>query len=183
MINTVTGKCIDKRCVIMKINVGNIEETNGQVIANEMAKYFASIGQTYASKIPESKTSINEYLSKIPRNKKSLYLVPTNETEIDNIIGKLLNKASSGWDGISNRLLKHIKNGLTTPLSLIFNKSLEEGVFPSKMKPACVAPLHKGGRLFLNTNYRPISLLPVISKILEKLMHKRTYSFVHDTIV
>ena len=167
--------------MISKINVGEIEETDGEQIANELAKYFATIGEKYAGKIGKSKTTIKDYLSKIPRNDKSLYLRPTDAKEIESIINKLLNKNSSGWDGVSNKLIKAIKSSILHPLTMLFNKSMSEGVFPTIMKPACVSPLHKGGKLNLSTNYRPISLLPVLSKVLEKLLHARTYSFLNST--
>ena len=144
--------------------MGEIEQSNGELIANEMAHYFATIGEKYAGKIGNSKTSIKNYLSKIPRNEKSVYLKPTDSNEIEAIINKLLSKTSTGWDGISNKLVKGIKNQIIEPLTIIFNKSMLEGVFPTIMKPACVSPLHKGGKLHLCTNYQPISLLPVLSK-------------------
>ena len=74
-------------------------------------------------------------------------------------------------------LLKNLKDSIATPLFLIFNLSLSEGIFPDAMKLADVVLLLKGGnKCFLN-NYRPISLLPTISKLLEKIVYSRTYEF------
>ena len=64
---------------------------------------------------------------------------------------------------------------------LIFNKSIQEGVFPEEMKKADVIPLFKSKEKFLVNNYRPISLLVTISKLLEKIVYTRTYSFLCDT--
>ena len=89
------------------------------------------------------------------------------------------NKNSSGYDNISNILLKKLKFPLLKPLNIIFNKSISSGIFPEKMKLADVFPLHKGKEKFLPTNYRPISLLLTISKVLEKLIYIRTYSFLN----
>ena len=71
-----------------------------------------------------------------------------------------------------------------TPLSIIFNKSLEEGVFPEEMKSADVGPLFKSKDRNECTNYRPISLLLTISKLLEKVVYSRTYKFLekHDQL-
>ena len=63
------------------------------------------------------------------------------------------------------------------PLERIFNLSLESGIFPNIMKDAEVVPLYKSKEKDLCVNYRPISLLITISKILEKIVYKRTYNF------
>ena len=65
------------------------------------------------------------------------------------------------------------------PLLHIFNKSFEEGVFPQKLKLAIITPIYKKEAENVFTNYRPISVLPVFSKVLEKLMHSRITSFIN----
>ena len=67
------------------------------------------------------------------------------------------------------------------PLTILFNKSLSEGVFPEVMKKADVIPLYKAKDNEETNNYRPISLLLTISKLLEKIMYKRTYRFLEDS--
>ena len=64
-------------------------------------------------------------------------------------------------------------------LIYLFNKSLEQGIFPNPLKFSKVIPIHKGGSLFEMANYRPISLLPIFSKILEKLMYNRVIDFIN----
>ena len=97
--------------------------------------------------------------------------------EVENLIGSLPNKTSSGYDKISNILLKELQSCVSSPLSIIFNKSLSMGCFPDQMKNADVIPLYKGGNRRILTNYRPISLLLTLSKLLEKIMYKRVYEF------
>ena len=60
---------------------------------------------------------------------------------------------------------------------MLFNKSLTDGVFPTCYKKSDIVPLYKSKNKLIKTNYRPISLLPVMSKVLEKLIYKRTYNF------
>ena len=93
-------------------------------------------------------------------------------------------KTSSGYDNISNVLLKKLNESVTKPLSIIFNKSLVEGIFPDAMKLADVVPLFKSKDRSECTNYRPISLLITISKLLEKVVYSRTYKFLekHDKL-
>ena len=80
-------------------------------------------------------------------------------------------------DGISNYLIKFVIHEIKLPLSVIFNKSLKEGVFPSQMKLAQVIPLYKAKNKSLIENYRPVSLLPVLSKVLEKIVYRRVYKY------
>ena len=132
MINKISGKNNDKTSIIDYIKVDNIEYYDSLGITNNLCKYFANIGENLASKIPKSKKHINEYLAKIKRNEKSLFLRPTSEQEINKIIEKLPNKNSSGHDNISNILLKKLKAPLLKPLNIIFNQSITSGIFPEK---------------------------------------------------
>ena len=95
-----------------------------------------------------------------------------------------MNGKSTGPNSIPIKLLKILDPCISPHLSLIINKSFEEGTFPDNLKIAMVIPIFKKGDAGKNSNYRPISLLPIFSKIFEKLMHKRLYSFLemHETL-
>ena len=146
-----------------------------------MGEYFSTVGENYANKIPTANKTIESYLGKIPININSIYLSPTDKNEIMKLIGKLENKHSSGYDKISNIILKRIQTSIATPLEIIFNKSLEFGIFPQKMKIADIFPLFKNKERNLCTNYRPISLLITVSKLLEKIVYNRVYSLLITT--
>ena len=77
--------------------------------------------------------------------------------------------------------LKILGNVLAVPLTIICNQSMEQVIFPQNMKLADVIPLYKGGDESLVDNYRPISLLMTISKILEKVIYSRVYKFLDKT--
>ena len=94
------------------------------------------------------------------------------EQEICRITMRLKDKRSSGFDDMSNVLLKRLINVIKGPLCTIFNKSLQLGQFPDLMKIAKVLPLFKSGYLLDVDNYRPISLLPVMAKILKKFVYQ-----------
>ena len=81
---------------------------------------------------------------------------------------------------ISNKILKELELNLLAPLEIIINQSLSSGIFPTNMKQADVIPLYKGGSDHLMINYRPICLLLTISKILEKVVYTRVYTFLDD---
>lgn len=143
--------------------------------------HFASVGRKMAESIMES---LNKTLPEIVnscisanRSAISMFLTPVDEHEILSIIGTLRTSSSPGLDRIDNKIVKIIKNYITKPLMFIFNMSFEQGTFPSMMKKVCVRPLFKSGDRIVIGNYRPISLVSNISKILEKLMKKRLIDF------
>ena len=184
LINTVIKKKTNKHEIIECLEVENLKIEDSKQIANEFAKHFASIGMDYAKKISVSDKGSDHYMNKIAHNKASMFLMPTDPHEINKLIGELPNKNSSGYDDISNMLLKKIGPSIVEPLARIFNNSFTEGVFPNSMKLADVVPLFKNKKREHTNNYRPISLLITISKLLEKLIYKRTYSFLekHELI-
>ena len=128
------------------------------------------------------KTNVDEYLSKIWMSETSIYLSPVTYQELGRLIDRLPNKVSSRYDNVNNILLKNIKPWIISPLVGIFNSSLLTGVFPKLMKTAIVVPLHKGQSTLELSNYRPISLLLTISKLLEKVMYTRVYDFLLNVI-
>ena len=98
----------------------------------------------------------------------NLYFDPVTEQEICKIIGAFKNNAA-GWDDLNSTMIKHIKESITTPLVHICNRSFETGIFPSELKIANVVPIYKSGDEMVFSNYRPASVLPVFSKLLERL--------------
>ena len=116
-------------------------------------------------------------MSKIAPNPHTMYFHPITNTEIKSLIKKLPPKNSSGHDNIGNTLLKKISDAIIKPLHHIFNLSLSSGEFPEDMKLAEVIPLFKKGLKDKMENYRPISLLITISKILEKCIYKMALQF------
>ena len=99
-----------------------------------------------------------------------------SEDKILKIIRSLNPNKAHGWDGISIRMIKLSDASLVTPLKIIFMNCLRYGVFPEIWKCANVVPVHKKKEKNLMSNYRPISLLPIFGKMLEKLVYDFLYS-------
>ena len=99
--------------------------------------------------------------------------------EVLDIINQLENK-STGPQSIPIKLLKLIPDLILTPLCRIINCSFQTGVFPDALKISEVIPIHKGESTEEINNYRPISLLSIFDKIIEKIMHKRLYDFLQE---
>jgi hypothetical protein len=101
------------------------------------------------------------------------------EIEMINTIKSLNNKNSSEYDGMSNKIRKCFANEISKPFTFICNSLVASGIFPERFKFAVVRPIHKKGDRMEMTNYRPISLLISLSKIIETLMFNRLNQYLH----
>ena len=141
-------------------------------IANQFNQYFSTIGNNLDELIPRNHNHFSSYLSGFISE--NLVFTPTNEAEIREILLSLKSSSSSsGIDHIPSFLVKKLADILCQPLSLLVNKSLTEGRFPDKLKIAKVIPIFKSGDPSLLSNYRPVSVLPVFSKVFERVVYKR----------
>lgn len=122
----------------------------------------------------ERDNGFKKYLPTAPNY--SLFLSPTNPTEIVKYVNSI-ESTSSSIDDISPIVIKHSVSFLLVPLTHIFNLSLKTGIFPEEMKKAKVIPFHKSGDRTNINNYRPISILPAFSKILEKIIARRLVNY------
>ena len=177
-LNNKTGPQITQLC-----HKGKLINTNEEM-ANTFNDFFTDIGPQLAKEIPQSKRPGGTILYLNPRIPHSFLISPTNPQEISDIINMLDDSKSSGPCSVPTKLLKLARNELSIPFSDICNTSFNEGIFPDKNKVAKVIPSHKKGPTNDANNYRPISLLSVFSKIMEKLMAARltTYLDLHDII-
>ena len=138
--------------------------TDKENIANKFNVFFTNIGEKIAKGINyDGNKTYGHYLNKDIHS--SFTFMNIDEDAINKIIYNLPPKSSSGCDGISTKLLKVIAPVIIKPLTLLINQVLNTGTFPDKLKIAKVIPIFKKGDPSLFENYRPISLLPAISKV------------------
>ena len=94
------------------------------------------------------------------------------------------NKSISGYDMFSNKIIKAIKNEISKPLTLIINQMLESGIFPDSLEIAKIIPLQIKGNVNSITNYRPMSLLPNLSKVFESVIFNLLYTYLdHNNLL
>ena len=160
----------------------SILDSNGETITdpikivNSFNKYFVNVGTNVENKIPKSKIPYTDYLKTICINN-SFYLTPALADEILDIINSLDLNKSLGPNSIPIYILKISKNVFSNNLAKIINLSFKTGIFPDLCKIAKVIPIFKKEDPLLCKNYRPISLLPIFSKIFEKIIYTRMYKF------
>ena len=112
-----------------------------------------------------------------PQGTCSLSELPINKEKILRLIRSLDSNKAHGFDGISVAMINICYDCLVEQLSLIYNACLETGVYPSCWKSANIIPVHKKGSRQEKKNYRPISLLPIFGKILEKVIFDEMYEY------
>ena len=177
ILNKLLGKNHDKSNPQI-FNINNIQTEDKSKISNAFCSYFTDIGNQCAASIGPASKQFNEYL--IGNCSKSLFLHPTDKRDVIRIINELKPKHSCGHDGLSSKLVKDLKNEIALPLSIMINTSIENGHVPGTMKLAKVIPIYKSkDKQMLNNYYRPISQLPIFSKIIEKLIYQRLFNFLN----
>ena len=157
-----------------KIVKNGTEITNTMDIVNAFNDYFSKIGSNLAKLIEKSDISPLRYLKNPTPH--SLFLLPVTSLEIEEEIMNLNTNKATGPYSIPIKLLKLIKAYMSGPLEILYNCSFSSGV--DKFKIAQVIPVHKKGPQSVMSNYRPISLLPIFNRLLEKLMYNRLMNFI-----
>ncbi|XP_065658205.1 uncharacterized protein LOC136082714 [Hydra vulgaris] len=140
------------------------------IIAENLNCYFPNIGPNLAEKIPSSSSSYDLYLK--------TYDKVMNESKLDiyelrSALDSLKNNTSAGFDQISMHVVKSVFNIIESSLYQIFDLSIKSGTVSEKLKIARVSPIFKSGDDTSTSNYRPISVLPCFSKLLELIMYNR----------
>ena len=148
-------------------------------ISNSFNNYFTTIAdKLLTSKKYMDNKHFSDYLQHPKEGRtKSFHIKPTDQIEIESLISLTNIKKSNGPNSIPNQIIKSISSSISLPISNICNKSFITSIFPDKLKMSKVIPIHKKVSKLKVANYRPISLLSNIDKIMEKIMFSRMHNF------
>ena len=160
---------------ILSINNVNGEKLIEHNMVNYFNNYFINVVSSIISNIPQ--IPINRFLQNIPSINHSFYFFPLSPPELQVTILKLKDKYC-GLHDISTKVLKSVHIPLSFILTDIFNSCIESGTYPNKLKIARVIPIYKSGNKNEISNFRPISTLPNLNKVFEKVIYKRLIDFV-----
>ena len=144
-------------------------------MSNIFNDFYINVADSITKSIPVTPKSPLDYLSN--RTGNSLFLTPVTLMEVNDLISILNPSKSVGPNSIPIKLLKIIGSSVSQFLALLVNQSFQSGIFPDKLKIAKVISLFKKGIPEIPSNYRLISLLPIFSKLFEKLIYRRLYRF------
>ncbi|CAG4977986.1 unnamed protein product [Colias eurytheme] len=175
-------------------STGGISNYNRDILAidedpnmavNKINHHFVSIGKELATKIlvnsfdkPTNNNDNAQNNSQVTQLN-SMALLYVDFCEVEDAILSLKCKSAPGWDNIPANIIQRARKALISPIVHTINLCLDKGIFPSVFKKAIVRPIHKGGSRDSILNYRPISILSSLSKIFEKLLHKRLVNYLN----
>ena len=145
------------------------------MIANTFNDYFVNVGTNLASTIPYTQTKFTQFLTRSYPN--SFVFYPTDNNEITAIIKDINPNKSPGPDCLDPSVVKQTAGPLPPTLSYIFNISMQSGRVPDQLKIAKVLPIFKADDNRKFSNYCPISILPIFSKILERVVYVRLMKY------
>ena len=172
IIKKLANKNHHNRQALPPIKIDGIQKSPKQV-AQDINNYFINIPKNLNIQAPRNNNCIALLRKYYPDVYPPLQIVPVTEGEIRSTINSMKPKNSSGYDGISIKILKLCGRQISKPLAFIIEKSIQTGVFPERLKYANITPIYKSGDRSDVANYRPISLLPAFSKIFERSMYSR----------
>ena len=171
------GRCKASSCGYFEKDGEGV--TGGEQIAEGFCDFYCSVGPKLAARIPrEGRDAHLRFMG--PRVEKSLFLRPTTPYEIEELCRGLDSSKSVGWDEVSPRVIKGVYRELAGPLSAFLNYCLRESIYPEFFKVARVVPVYKGEDPTQFGNYRPVSVLPVLSQVFERVLQNRLVEFLSE---
>jgi len=157
------------------LRIGNKLISNPAEITDKLNTHFVST----VEELVKQKSNGSVYNLKIKQCPNSIFIYPVTE-EVISLTKSLKGKPTAGDDDIPENLLQQCMQLIKGPLARIYNLSLNSGVFPDIWKTTKVKPLYKKGYKYEMKNYRPVSIIPVFTKLLERLIYNRIISFLYE---
>ena len=173
--NIIKRKSFFNNSITLKIDNQYVQDP--KKVADHFGKFFQNIGPSLADKIPATENSFNDYLPDPVQSR--FKMDDTNEIEIYETILSLKDKKSTGFDNLPTKIIKISASIISPILSHIFNKSFSTGIFPEGLKIGKIIPIFKSGDKNDVNNYRPISILTILAKVMEKLVYKRLMNYLN----
>ena len=157
----------------LNLNAKNL--TTSKDIVEGFNDYFSNIGPELATEIESSNINFEMYAI----NAKSEFTAfkPVIVSHVYCLLLGLSSNKATGIDKISCKIIELAAPVISDSLTLIFNQCMTLSCFPDEWKTAKVVPLYKNGQRNIPGNYRPISILPAISKIMERILYNQLYSY------
>ena len=154
---------------------------NSIEIANTLNKSFVNVAENISKNIPRTPKLPLDYRN--GRNTNSMFLFPVTHIDVD-VISNLDSFKSCGPNSVPIHILKVLEPYISNALATLISQSFSKGTFPSSLKTATVIAVFKKGDPDMTSNYRPISLLSSFSRLYQRLIYKRLYSFItHNKLI
>ena len=147
---------------------------------NDLNAHFSTTAQRVLNVIPTPVDEITTYVNNLPGDEKKFRLKPTTIEEVSKILKSLKSGISTGPDNIPIKYIKIAVDDIAPPLTGIINSFISSREFPSEWKTSRVCMIPKIANPLKNDDYRPINILPVISKVFEKIVLQQIVSHVES---
>ncbi|CAB0013126.1 unnamed protein product, partial [Nesidiocoris tenuis] len=178
-VNSLTKAEKETQIKMIRLNENEVEVAgNEELIANHFNRYYTGIAETLLQNVTPHQAKALDPLAPAWREERMGWK-KVSEREVIGVIRSLKNKKSSGHDGWTAEDMKSIVDHVVPPLTSLINESLAEGYFPETLKAGVVVPIYKNGPKNEMRNYRPISLLCVLSKIIERVVKRQLLEFLN----
>ena len=176
--NKIHYKCqekLKKTKQIKSIKINDKVESSPKILADSFNNFFVTIAENIDKNIIHTNANCKDYLDNSVTN--SFFLKPTSEEEVNSIIKQMKTNKAIDPNSIPTKILKMNQHIIAKPLVYLINLSFSTGVFPDLLKIANIILVLKKGDRQDYSNCRPISLISNLSKLIEKLAHKRLNNF------
>ena len=172
--NILRPKSLHNKTTIINIICDGVIHSTDDDITECFNNFFVNVGPNIADNIPRTVKTIDNYLA--GNYMQSFYFGPVTSNDVADIINKLKNKPGD-INNYNTKILKFLNSLISPVLANLINKSFITGIFPDSLKIAKVIPIFKEGDTSDVNNYRPISILPILSKVFEKACYNQIYSY------
>ena len=179
-INDILGRN-RKQTTINEIKLPGKTVTSADELVDIFNDHFSNIGPKLAESIPNNNdVNFRDFITQQKsKTKNSFSFRPVSVTLVYTLLVNLSTTKATGMDKISAKILQVAAPVIAPSLTEIFNMSIDSDQFPSDWKAARVIPLFKKGQRSMLDNYRPISILPVVSKLMERIMYDQMYEYLN----
>ena len=179
IINELTSKN-RKSPHIGEVDLNGVLINDPSKIADAFNDHFSNIGPDLADKI-NLNYSNRSYLDYLPNQNNAIFqLREISIPTVYALLSTLSTSKATGLDKISSRLIRECSDLIAESLCLIFNRSITTGIFPNEWKCAKVIPIYKQGKRNCVDNYRPISIVPIVAKVFERVIYDQLYIFIAE---
>ena len=166
-------------------NIDCLKDSDKEIVhkgdmSNAMNSFFCSVGKDLADKIDQVPNPLLSGDYEINKNRAEFHFQTTEVQQIRDVFAKVKTAKSFGVDNISSYFLKLALPFIENSLAFLFNTSIETSQFPDSWKVARVTPIYKDGDRTAKSNYHPLSVLTVISRLFEKLVFDQLYQYMKE---
>ena len=181
IINNLLNSKRKKQITIQKVVENGVTYVDPYNMSNVFNDYFVNVGRNIAESVKCNPDDHRKFLPEI-NQQNSFFFKPIRPKEVYDIINSMKNKPTN-IDTFSIKILKSVNHIISEPLADIINTSFSSKIFPDSLKEARVTPIFKEGDKCKINNYRPISVLPIFSKILEKAAYRQLYQYLETNSI